>query len=264
MKKYVTIVKIMWQRALTYRFSVFAYRLGEILEVIILVMMWSAIYGGQTTIKGYTLREMITYILVGNIISVIVRNWMSGKVADEIRNGYLSVFLVKPINYFWDMFFREIGRISFALFISTFTQMFIAFLFINKLIINKDTSYILIIVLMVFFAFIIELLISYSIGLMAFWIDEVDGVFTSLDRLKKFLSGGYFPLTLLPAIYVKIGYALPFAYSFFVPTQLYLKKISLKEGFVGLLIQMIWIFLLYLLIKLIWSKGIKRYEGVGI
>lgn len=116
MKKYLTIIKITWQRALMYRFSVFSYRVGEIAEMFFLIFMWSAIYSGQGTIKGYSHDEMITYILVGNLINVIVRNWLSEVVADNIKQGILSQFLVKPMEYFRYIMAREIGRISFAFF----------------------------------------------------------------------------------------------------------------------------------------------------
>jgi ABC-2 type transport system permease protein len=105
---------------------------------------------------------------------------------------------------------------------------------------------------------------SYLIGLVAFWTDEVSGLYATIDRLKKFLSGGYFPLNLLPLTYIKISYALPFSYSFFVPTQLYLGKINIATAINGIYVQGAWIILLALIIALVWRRGIRRYEGVGI
>lgn len=264
MKKYFAIINIMWQRALTYRFTVAAYRIGELFEVLILILMWTNIYSGNTIIKGYTLQEMITYILIGNLAEVIVRNWMSGKIAEEIHNGHLSISLIKPINYFCDIFFREIGRISLAFFMSIMTQTFLLIFFLDKIVINHSLAAVSIMTGVIMLAFIIELLISCIIGLLAFWIEEVDGVYTTISRLKKFLAGGYFPINLLPAIYVKISLLLPFVYSFYVPTQIYLNKMSIQDGVRSLGGQAVWIVLLSVIITVVWKKGIKRYEGVGI
>jgi ABC-2 type transport system permease protein len=118
--------------------------------------------------------------------------------------------------------------------------------------------------LVIIFAFTSELFLSFLIGLVAFWADEVDGLYTTVTRLKKFLAGGYFPLSLLPPFYMKLSLSLPFAYSFFVPTQLYLGKMSLVAGLRGLGVQIAWILLLYGIIRLIWKRGIRKYEGVGI
>lgn len=265
MKKYLTLIKITWQRALTYRFTVFAYRIGEMLEIIVLIFMWSAIYDSQTIIKGYTLQEMITYLLVGGLINVIVRNWLSEAVAKDIKNGNLSVFLTKPIEYMNYMFFREIGRISVAFFMSVASQTLVIIFFLDKVILRFDSaSHLLLIAFMIILAFITEWLISYLIGLIAFWTDEVDGIYSTASRLRKFFAGGYFPLSLLPPLFVNISFALPFAYSFFVPTQLYLGKMDIATGLKGIAIQLFWIFALFVIVKFVWKRGLKRYEGIGI
>lgn len=264
MKKFLTIVKVMWQRALTYRFTVVSYRIGEMAEVAILIVMWSSIYANQQLIRGYTLREMISYILIGNLINVMVRNWLSGAVAEDIKDGKLSLFLVRPMPYFKYMIFREIGRISLAFFMSVVSQFAMIMVFAKFFIVNNDLFYISLILAMVVLAFVTDLLISFLIGLITFWTTEVDGLYASINRLTKFFAGGYFPLNLLPAGFAQTSFLLPFAYSFFVPAQLYLKKFDIQTGLEGILVQVCWIFLLYLIIKFVWKKGLRVYEGVGI
>lgn len=264
MKKYLAIVKAFWQRSLTYRFTVLAYRVGEIIEALVLILMWSAIYQHQPLISGLTLPEMITYILVGNFFTALVRNFLSNIIARDIREGRLSMFLVRPIGYFNYILAQEIGRISLTTMLSVATQALVIVFFLHAFVWNFDPIYLLLILLMLVLAFITELLMSYLIGLIAFWTDEVDGIYATLDRIKHFFSGGYFPLNLLPAVFVQVSFLLPFAYSFFIPTQLYLKKMDLSVGLKGLLVQLAWIALLYGLIRLAWSRGIKKYEGVGI
>lgn len=38
---------------LTYRFTVFAYKMGDMAKAIILILMWTAIYGGEARVLGY-------------------------------------------------------------------------------------------------------------------------------------------------------------------------------------------------------------------
>lgn len=56
----------------------------------------------------------------------------------------------------------------------------------------------------------------------------------------------------------------PFAYIIFAPTQVYLGKINLAEGLKYVFIEIIWLVALYFIIKIVWHKGLKKYEGVGI
>ena len=264
MKKFLTIAKAYWQRSLTYRFTVLAYRVGEIGEALVLILMWTAIFKDQKLISGLTLQEMVTYILVGNFFGTFVRNFLSVAIGRDIKDGRLSMFLIKPIGYFRYILSQEIGRIALVTVMSSFSYLIVIIFFIKTFTLNFNLPYILVIIAMVILAFITELLISYLIGLIAFWTDEIDGIYSTVDRIKKFFSGGYFPINLLPLIFIKISFALPFAYSFFVPAQLYLKKLDISVGLKGLLVQAIWILLLYGIIQLVWKRGLKKYEGLGI
>ncbi len=264
MKKYLTIIKTYWQRGLTYRFTIFAYRIGEMAEVIVLITMWTAIYGDQEVIKGFTLPEMITYILIGNIFSGVVRNFLPGVMSRDIKDGGLSMFLLRPMSYFNFIFFREIGRSSLAAITALATQGFIILFFLDYFAFNSDALYLMMVAVMVVLAFITEFFMNYIVGLVAFWTDEVDGLHSSFDKLKKLFSGGYFPLNLLPVFFVNLSYSLPFAYSFFVPAELYLRKIDLAVGIRGIFIQIIWIIALYAISNWVWKRGLRRYEGKGM
>lgn len=264
MKKYLTIINAFWQRGLTYRFTIICHRIGETLEPIILVLMWTAIYKNNNLIGGYTLKEMITYLLIGNLFRVVVRNFLSGVVARDIKDGKISMNLIQPMHYLTFTMTKEVGRVSFATLMSVLSQLIAILFFSSSIIFNSDIKVILLIALMLLLAFLTELLIAYLIGLVAFWTDEVDGLYASLESLKKFFAGGYFPLSLLPASFVTVSSLLPFAYSFYIPTQLYLNKINYINGIKGIFIQILWVIILYSIIGLVWKKGLKKYEGVGI
>jgi ABC-2 type transport system permease protein len=258
------IISTAWQRNLNYRFTVLTYRIGEIAEVIILILMWTAIYSNGTgSIKGFTRDEMITYVLIGNLCAVAVRNFLPSYIARDINEGRLSMFLVRPIPYIKYIFLNELGRAFLSTFISFISQVVITLFFLDKVILNSDLKYLGLVVLMVFFAFIIELLIGFLIGTIAFWTDEIDGIQATIDRVKRFFSGGYFPLTLLPITLSTASMYLPFQYSFFAPAALYLKKMDFQQGVHGVIIQMAWIVLLCIILNFVWKQGLKRYEATG-
>jgi ABC-2 type transport system permease protein len=258
------IMHTAWQRNLNYRFTVLAYRVGEIAEILVLILMWTAIYeGGGGIIKGFTLNEMITYVLIGNLVAVAVRNFLPAYVSRDINEGRLSMFLVKPIPYIQFIFFNELGRAFLATVISLASQVAVTYFFLDKVVVNHDLRYLGVIMTMVFLAFIIEWLIGFLIGTIAFWTDEVDGIQSTIERIKRFFAGGYFPLTLLPAALVTTSTYLPFQYSFFAPAALYLQKMTLAEGVHGLFVQVVWIILFSLLLYVVWARGLRRYEAVG-
>lgn len=258
------IAKTAWVRILNYRFTTLMYRIGEVAETLVLILMWTAIYsGGSGMIKGFSLNEMITYFLIGSLCSVAVRNFLPSFVSRDISEGRLSMFLVKPIPYVKYVFFNEFGRAALAMITSVCSQILVITFFLDKIILNTDSTYISIMIVMVFLAFIIEWLIGFLVGTIAFWTDEVEGMQATIDRIKKFFSGGYFPISLLPTSIAFVGSYLPFAYSFYIPALIYLKKISIHEALWGIAVQIVWILVLSLILGIVWKKGLKKYEASG-
>lgn len=264
MNRYFFITKNAFLKVLTYRLSVFAFRFGAVLEILLIITMWMMIFKTQTSVSGLTRDEMISYVIIGNIITSFTRNLATDVIARDITDGSLSLFLIRPLSYFNYCFFREIGRTVLPLVVSLFFQILIIVIWFKAFIISPNFSTLLVIVPMVGLSFLIELGISFLAGLIAFWTDEVSGIFSIITTLKRFLSGSYFPLSLLPPLFTTLSFLLPFAYSFYIPTQLYLGKMSITQGLQGLAVQVIWIALLYGLIKLVWKRGLRKYEGVGI
>jgi ABC-type uncharacterized transport system permease subunit len=74
----------------------------------------------------------------------------------------------------------------------------------------------------------------------------------------------YFPLSFLGVSFLTISLFFPFAYSFYVPTQLYLNNISYEQGVIGLMVQLFWIVVLYFVIKISWKrKVISTKKSMG-
>ena len=263
-KKYFILINTYWQRGLTHRFTIFAYRIGEMAEILILVLMWTQIYESSAVISAFTYQQMLTYVLVGNLFQAAVRSWGEQDVSRHIKDGRLSVFLVKPVSYLQYIIFQEIGRNSLPSILSVLSQATVIAFFYNRLLIHTNVGMIAVIICMLAISFFLELLLAFLIGLIAFWTDEVDGLYATIGRLKKFFSGGYFPLSLLPISVAQASFWLPFGYSFYVPTQLFLEKFDIRTGIKGILVQIAWLFILYGIIRFVWQKGIRRYEGVGI
>lgn len=258
------LVRTSWQAYLSYRVSLISYRLGDMAEVIILVLMWTAIYGHRDVIQGFTLSEMLTYVLIGNVFRMITGTFIYENLAWDIKKGRISNVLVKPVSHFWHTFFSNSAIYTLINPFGIVTQLGLAAIITRQVIWQAAPGSALVITAMIFLAFWIEWMISYLIGLSAFWFTDFDGIFAAVDAVRWILAGTLFPLSLLPAWFLNLGLSLPFAYSFFAPMQLYLGKMSAAIGLRGILIQVAWLAALALIIKIVWKKGLKKYEGVGI
>ena len=240
------------------------YKISSALEALILILLWIAIFSNKSAFKGFTLEEMITYIIAGSLIGLISRYFIYRIISHDLSNKDSNLLVDKPIKYFFHIIIKSFGRNILPFIISVALHFLILYFFLDSFIINLEAAYFAVIMLMVLLAFITEFLMVYLANLFIFWKFESSEFYNIVVRLKKILAGNYFPLSLLPAIFVNISLALPFAYLFFVPMELYLKKIDIAAGLRGLGIQILWIIFLYICIKFVWKNKFKKKEKIKI
>ena len=265
MKKYWLIIKNEIQRQFTHRANIIAYGFGNIAELVILVVIWTAVFKNADMIRGYTRVEMISYVIFAWFFAYLTTNYsFEQNIAIDIHLGMLSNFLVKPLSYVKYVIAVTIGRVAIALLVVILSGFLVIYFFQQGLILSSQVGTILLLAVMLIIAFFINLMVAIIIGFISFWTTEISGIQYSIKMFIRLLSGVFFPLNLLPALFAKISLASPFAYTVFIPVQLYLGKISFAEGLRGLAIELLWLVILYGIIKVVWRLGLKRYESVGI
>ena len=81
--------------------------------------------------------------------------------------------------------------------------------------------------------------------------------------LLNFVAGNMFPLDVLPSLIVKVVSLTPFPYLIYYPVQVLLGKLAASEIGMTIAITYAWIGTMYLIVKLVWSKGLKSYGAEG-
>lgn len=262
MKRFLAITRVYWQRTLTYRAVVFVYRLSDLIEMGMLLILWHAIYQTRDLVQGMTFNEMITYVLVGGLFWEMTRNFSNDEVDRAIETGRLSAFLVKPMSFFRYYLAMSLGRSMHAV-LALSTRIIILFIASSYLTSSLTWQSGVAIAIMLILGFITELFTNFIVALSAFWTEETDPFHAAYRSLQRFLAGGYFPLSLLPVGLFTATLWLPFAYRFFVPMQIFLGRMTATEAIKGIAIQIGWILLLYGVIQIVWRKGLKKFEGTG-
>lgn len=264
-KKYSIIIKNEVQRQFTYRATIAAYAFGNIAELVSLTVIWTIVYKNFDMIHGYSANEMISYVVFAWFFSFLTTTYaFEQNVARDIHMGTLSSLLVKPQSYIRYIMAVAIGRIVIAFLIVLVQGVIVFSLFRDRLTALPDVPTILLLVCMLVATYLVNLFMSIIIGFVAFWTTEINGTYYSIKVFSKFMSGTFFPIGLLPALFVKVSYFFPFVYTIYIPVQLYLGKISFAEGLRGFAVEIMWLVVLYVIIKVVWRFGLRKYESVGI
>lgn len=244
-----------------------AYRVEFLLEVLgaafvpaaIQMMLWYALYkvGGAQTVANLTYTDMIHYTLATLLFTQIRGGDHDFELAEMIRSGALSNYLIKPLGVVEFVYIRGIAPKLLLSFICLGVGLIASIFF--------DISPLRMIGAM-FLAFIgnvIHFQIGAALATTAFYWEEAYSVLMVKNMIVGIMSGELIPLTLVPEQYSWIWKSTPFYLYVFGPVQFALGKWTVQEFFVNLGISFVWVALGWVLIRTTWGLGIKRYLSLG-
>lgn len=263
MKKYFTILIMSLQGALQYRFNFFSGIITQFFIWLAFVYLWIRIYSEDKTIGDYSLREMITYFTITSFISLFIKAGMTWRIGEEVREGELTNYLLKPISYRWNNLFNEIGKTLVSIAYIAPTVLIVGFLAREYFITPASVLALALFLCSLILSFLINFLIFYSIGISVFKLNHYGGIFFIWQTIVGFMGGAYIPLNLLPDWLVNIGNFMPFRFISFYPISYYLGRISFSDYVFGLVLAVGWIFVLIMISNLIWYLGARKYEAYG-
>jgi ABC-2 type transport system permease protein len=265
MRKYWHVIKIGFSNTLVYRFNFFIRAAFELVPLLATILLWRTVYGGQgSAVGGYTLPGMISYYLLVTIVDTLTRvNDDDWQIAADIKDGNISQFLLKPINYLsyrLCLFFS--GKIIYSA--ASFVPVGLFIFFMRKYMVAPSGGPALgCSILSTVLAGLLQFLMSYTMALTAFWLLEVSTLIFIIFAFEYLAGGHLFPLNILPP---GIEHALnftPFPYLLFFPVSVYLGQAKGAALWQGLCIQAAWTISFYLLARAVWSRGIRKYSAVG-
>lgn len=238
--------------------GLFLVRIGASFEIVFILLIWFFIFLNAGVLSNFTVNDMVAYLLIGNLIGLFTSYLLRRTVRFNMGQGDLKMFYYKPFLYIFRVFLRTIKKIIIPFSLSISLNLILLYFFVDNIYLNNDFHYLILIVIMMILAFFIELLLAFILDIYIFWSFESKNISTMISRLKKIFAGAYFPLSFLGVGFLTISLFFPFAYSFYVPTQLYLKNISFEAGLIGISVQLAWIAILYFVIKVSWRRKIIK------
>ncbi len=263
MGKYSLIIQNTWNEFFSYRLNFLIWRVRWVLQILTLFFIWSAILGTKSNIFGYDASKMLTYILGGSIVSAFVWSSRSYQIGDDINNGDLSNYLMKPINFIVYYLFVDLGDKTMNLFFSVVEVSILFIVLKPPFFIQTNINYLSLFLISILIALCISFLFNVVLGFLGFWSPEVWAPRFIFNIILSFFAGTYFPIDILPRPIASFFSFLPFQYTLYFPLKVYLGQLSGVEIFKGIMIGAGWLVALLLFANYMWSKGLKTYTAYG-
>jgi ABC-2 type transport system permease protein len=258
MKKYWHVINIGIQNNLTYRLNFLARAVFGLIPLIAMLYVWQKIYSGKsagTTVGTYSLAQMISYYLLTTVVDALTAvNEDDWQIATDIKDGNISQFLLKPIDYLWYRLCLFLsGRATYLAVAATPLALFILYLHRYFVMPQDWVSFGGFCVATVLTA-LLQFFTSYAMAMLAFWVLEVSTFIFILYAFEYLASGHLFPLDILPPGLERALYFTPFPYQLYFPVSIYMGKTTGTDMLRGLLIQALWVVAAY---------GMARFEVFG-
>ena len=264
-KPYLTFTKNSIERQLSYRANSLIFFLGEVVLLAVNFFLWRAIYrsSSESIIKGFTINEMMVYVVLSFITVIFAGNSISNSIYTEVKDGSVATYLIKPIEYEKRYFFEKLGTLLYE-FVTIFI---VGFVIVIVMCLKNDIKLTIVGVAFYFVSAILSFFISffyyYSFGLLSFKITNMWGLSQIMGAIMDLLSGILVPLVFFPEIIQKVLDFLPFKSMVYTPCMIFLNKMTTGEMIYALGIQIIWVVILGFGARMLWKTLIKQLTILG-
>ena len=247
---------------LEYRGAFFIFMLNAVLLPVISLLVWLAV-GDAGVRLPYDRGQLVTYFVLLSVVSVLTSTWLAEYVAEHIRLGTLSPWLLRPAPFILQDISNNLGEKVVKLPMLLPLVAGAALLFRADLHLPADPRRWLLFLAALPPAAAISFLLDFLTGSLAFWVQDVRGLIRLEHLVGGLLAGSIVPLALFPPALSGFLQAQPFRYTLSFPLEVLsggLDGAALARGFAW---QAGYLLALWALYRLLWRHGLRSYSASG-
>ncbi len=240
-----------------YRVNIFFYISIALLPALISIYLWGVVFQGSSQPEKFS--QLVTYYLLASFVGFRIASF-HWKIMNDIREGRLANFLLRPMSYPATVFWYETGGRTWSTILTIPVYLLVAVLLGSLFKIPNDAINWLLAILAFVIAYVLNFFISFCIGLITVWQNPSEGFLALYEVGSRWLGGVYVPLALMPNPAGEWLQWLPFAYIFSLPVRIF-QGLPPEQIWQGILVQLVWISISVVVFRWLWRKAQWRYEG---
>lgn len=255
-KSMLALAKMQFKQYSIYKSNYYLWTLNRVIEVIVYIFVWKAIYNQAGETSGFSIQEIVTYYVLTTTLRPFALWGINEDIAYSIRNGKINKELLNPITYFEYCFGIDLGEMLFALVVAILTFIVCSIFWTISLPINILNFVLFLVVLML--GIPITFFIQMIVGICGFYSSSIWGMEILKNAVISIFSGIIAPITLFPMWFQKIANILPFKDLIYTPINIWLGQVAINDIFFIIVKQLIWIVILYIIAKIFFNYSIKK------
>ena len=197
MKKYIYVYKATLIENLQYIMNILLGFISFFIILFVFLNLWEYIYSGSASISGYSMNQMVWYVIITEIMWFGTRNrTLTNQISSDIKSGTIAYGINKPYNYMLYIVSKHLGEITIKFFLFLTAGIFLGFLFVGNLE-NFHMRYLLLLGAVIFLGIMINSFIRIGISILSFWIEDSGPFHWVYDKLI-IVVGTLFPIEVFP------------------------------------------------------------------
>lgn len=259
MSSYLGLFKMTFKGELQYRAKALSGVITQVFWGLMYIYLYTAFMGGKI-IDGFSIKQMISYVWVGQAFFVLRFSDLPKNCAKEIENGNVCYKFVRPVDLYNQWYAEHFGYKLSATIIRCIPLSIVAFLMPPSMRLMLPTSFTAFMLFVV--ALLLGALITSSISMITVFLTfktlSAKGTLSITNTVCGVLGGMYVPLIFMPQSIQNVFNYLPFRFIMDLPARIYIGNIPPQEALRFILIALIWLVALILIGKLLISKAGKN------
>ncbi len=249
------LIRITGRQVVAFRANIVFSLIGFALQLYVTRSVWEAVYAGRTEIDGVSAGTLLVYLTIASLGNWFLPQMAAYTIQERVLSGDVALDLVRPFGFLKQVMAQDIGT---ALSFAPFLVIFVPTAMLVGSLAPPSLGNVLLYLVSFGLAFVVNSLIAMHLGLLAFWIQQVNGIRAMVGITTGFLSGALAPLWLMPDAVRFVFRLLPFQALAFLPASIYSGQTTGLAAIEPLAVQVAWIGILLVTVNRIWSRAQDR------
>ena len=257
MRLYWEIVRLSFQRQLTYRAAMWAGLVTNVFFGLLRAAVMIALYATRPEVAGYSLQDAITYTGLTQALIAYLSIFGWYEVINSVYSGEVGADLLRPMHYFGFWLALDLGRAVVNVVLRGVTIMLVYALVVHITTPTSPGQW-----LALFVAIALSWLVSFSfrflVNLAAFWTPNAAGIGRFSFGFLWVFSGFFMPLRFFPDWFRVLCEATPFPAMINTPVEVYLGLLTGPDLAWALARQVAWAAVLIVLAQIVLGAGQRK------
>ncbi|AXE38736.1 ABC transporter permease [Acidipropionibacterium virtanenii] len=234
---------------------------GLLIQVWLLKVVWTTVYGNSTTVRGIDRTQAVSYAVLAACIQTALMPWQFSGLNARVRTGQIGIDMTRPLGLIGQVLAQNAGTLAGRL---PITAIGIAWaVVIGALALPPQVGTLGLWILSTLLGVAISLILNLLVSMASFWSLEIGGYMMVYRLGSGLASGALIPLWFMPGPLATILDWLPFRAQMFTPLSIYFGTATGADAWAAIGVQAAWILILAGLLALVWHRAEHKVVVLG-